>query len=202
MTNESGSEASAAFDRVYVQAEHDLRQPVRHCSKELFHEQEIYRFALSRLFPGVLLAASLCPTATAQAVKTDMDQPLSVMQAVAREWNDGHFPSPAYFEPHLTIVDDTAPYLFQGEDAVRNWLEAYRRDQQKGSDNLTSLRFLEPRLVETDGSRAYVAVPAEWTIMKVDGDEANGEIERGVITAILQKTGAKWRIAAWIWTPQ
>ncbi|MEJ0095816.1 MAG: hypothetical protein WDN46_21135 [Methylocella sp.] len=124
---------------------------------------------------------------------------LSVIHGVADAWDHGNIPGAAFFEPSLTIVDDTPPYLFQGRNAVANWIKAYRDAQPKGSEGAkASLHFLEPQTVEIKGARAYVAVPGEWTV------EQNGQsnVSHGIITVILDRARQNWRIATWVWTPR
>lgn len=173
----------------------NLTQSIRLSIKLLLLEQKLWRLASLE----VLLIGSFFGARIAHASETDTDQPLSVMQAVVDDWNSGRH-STGYFEPSLTIVDDTPPYLFQGPDAPTKWMEAYRRNQSHVYEGTqTVLHLLQPKLLATEGSHAYIAVPAEWIISK---DETTGKILRGVITAILQKTNQEWRIAAWIWTPE
>lgn len=121
------------------------------------------------------------------------------MQAVADAWNQGNIPASSYFEPSLTVVDNTSPYLFQGPDAVTDWIRAYRNDQPKGrEDAKTSLRLLQPKTVEIKGARAYIAVPADWTVRQ----NGQSKVSHGMITATLDRSDQDWRIGAWIWTPR
>jgi hypothetical protein len=150
---------------------------------------------LSDLFLAILLAAAQ-PAHTAEP---EQSRVLSVMQAIADAWNRGGMPASSYFEPSLTVVDDTPPYLFQGPNAVADWIAAYRSEQPKSSKNAkTTLRLLQPTNVEITGARAFVAVPADWTAEQ-DGKR---DVEHGVITATLDRPDRDWRIAAWVWTPR
>jgi hypothetical protein len=98
--------------------------------------------------------------------------------------------STSHFEAALTIIDNTPPYLFQGPEAVQNWLKAYRDNQPPAANKAkTSLRFLEPRTVEIEGARAYIAVPAEWTVT-LDG---RSDVSHGVVTATLNRSSEGWR---------
>jgi hypothetical protein len=146
---------------------------------------------------AVLLAK---PCMAAEATEQEKGQVLAVLQSVAEEWSKTQvMPSTSHFEAALTIVDNTPPYLFQGPEAVQRWLRAYRETQPPAATKAkTSLQFLEPRTVEIEGARAYVAVPAEWTVA-LDGRR---DVSHGVVTATLNRSSEGWRIAAWIWTPQ
>src|ERR1700710_2054124 len=165
MTNQFDFQTSTVSDQLTAQTAADLRQPIRRTCKPLFRKRELFKTVPKLLSSAaVLFVTSLFATEPLQAERAT-DEPLSVMQAVADEWNHGHFPSPAYFESSLTVVDDTPPFLFQGPDAVKRWIEAYRSNQPKSSEgSQTTLHFLQPKLVETNGDRAYIAVPAEWIV--------------------------------------
>jgi hypothetical protein len=149
---------------------------------------------------AVLLAMPCMTAATAETTEQEKGQVLAVLQAVAEEWsNTQAMPSTSHFEAALTVVDNTPPYLFQGPEAVQSWLRAYRETQSPAATKAkTSLHFLEPRTIEIEGARAYIAVPAEWTVT-LDG---RSDVSHGVVTATLNRSSQGWRIAAWIWTPQ
>lgn len=147
---------------------------------------------------GLMLTSYLATGAPA-AGASEQDDVLSALQAVAGAWNQGHMPAASNFEPSLTVVDNTPPYLFQGPDAVADWIKAYRDRQPKGTeDSKTSLHFLNPETVEITGARAYVAIPADWQV------ELHGktDVSHGIITAVLRRAGKHWRIATWVWTPR
>jgi hypothetical protein len=147
----------------------------------------------------VPLAMPFMAQATAGTTEQEKGQVLAVLQSVADEWSKTQVTSTSHFEAALTIVDNTPPYLFQGPEAVQNWLKSYRDNQPPTAAKAkTSLRFLEPRTVEIEGARAYIAVPAEWTVT-LDG---RSDVSSGVVTAALNRSSQGWRIAAWIWTPR
>jgi hypothetical protein len=151
------------------------------------------------LLAGLVLSSFLVTRVPVQAAEREKERVLSVMQAVANAWNQGNIPASSYFEPSLTVVDNTSPYLFQGPDAVADWIKAYRNDQPKGSEDAkTSLHLLRPKTVEIRGARAYIAVPGDWTVRQY----GQSKISHGVITAILHRLDQDWRISAWIWTPR
>jgi hypothetical protein len=127
------------------------------------------------------------------------EQVLSVMQGVANAWNHGNIPAATDFEPSLTVVDDTPPYLFQGPNAITDWIEAYRQEQPKDEkESKTSLHFLKPLTVEISGERAYVAVPGEWAV----DQGGQTKVSHGIITVVLNRKSQNWRIATWVWTPR
>lgn len=154
------------------------------------------------IWKNLVVAGSLLtwlPCAQAQSTTGEEGSVLSVMRAVAGAWNEGRTPPSNYFEPSLTVVDNTAPYVFQGPDAVADWIKAYRESQPKGSEAAkTSLQLLPPKTLAVNSAHAYVAVPAKWTV------QLNGraEVSYGTITATLNRRDQDWRIGTWTWTPR
>ncbi|WP_420138057.1 hypothetical protein [Sphingomonas sp.] len=140
------------------------------------------------------------PGMSAQAAP-DQDKAwvVAVMQAVADAWNKGVQPPAALFEPSLTIVDNTPPYLFQGRAAIEQWQAAYAASQPSAiAGAQTALRLGAPLSVETNAAHAYIALPADWTTTQ----NGHSEVARGVVTATLNHSPQGWRIAGWIWTPR
>lgn len=130
------------------------------------------------------------------SVSQEKDQVLTVMQAVVDAWNK---PRTSHFDPGLTIVDNTPPYLFQGKDAQEKWVKAYEASQASSvAPSQTSLRLLAPLTTEVTGGVAYIALPAEWAITR----NGHSDVLQGVVTATMTKSPSGWRITAWIWTPR
>jgi hypothetical protein len=153
----------------------------------------------SILASAVLLAMPFTAATAAGTTEQEKGQVLAVLQSVADEWNKTQVAPTSQFQTDLTIVDNTPPYLFQGPEAVQNWLKAYRGDQPPAAAKAKiSARFLEPKTVEIEGTRAYIAVPEEWTVT-LDG---RSDVTHGVVTATLNRSSQGWRIATWTWTPQ
>jgi hypothetical protein len=143
--------------------------------------------------------AACASHAAEQTSEQDKAAVVSVMQAIANEWNNGQKLAKSRFEPSATVIDNTPPYLFQGPRAEEDWIEAYRAELPKGSEDAkTSLTFLQPQSVEVKGSHAYIAVPADWSVAL----KGQNEVSHGIVTATLNHDDGQWRIAAWVWTPR
>jgi hypothetical protein len=151
------------------------------------------------LASAVLLMMPFMAARAVQATEQDREQVVAAVQTVADEWNKKHTLSAPHFESALTVVDDTPPYLFQAPDAAEKWLKAYRDNQPPAAaESQTSLRFLEPKSIEINGARAYIAIPAEWTVTK----GGKNDVSHGIVTATLNRASQGWLIAVWVWTPQ
>jgi hypothetical protein len=75
---------------------------------------------------GLFVACFFITGASVRAAEQEKEQVLSVIQGVANAWNHGNIPGSTSFESSLTVGDNTPPYLFQGPNAVANWIKAYR----------------------------------------------------------------------------
>jgi hypothetical protein len=154
------------------------------------------------IWKNLVIAASLLswlPGAQAQSTAVEEEHVLSVMRSVAGAWNEGRTPPSSYFESSLTVVDNTPPYVFQGPDAVEDWIKAYRESQPKGTEGAkTSLHLQQPKALAINSGHAYVAIPAEWTV-RLNGQS---DVSYGMITATLNRRDQDWRIGTWTWTPR
>jgi hypothetical protein len=74
------------------------------------------------LASAVLLAMPFMAASKAATNDQEKRQVLAVLQSVADEWDRTQVISTSHFEAALTIVDNTPSYLFQGPEAVQNWV--------------------------------------------------------------------------------
>jgi hypothetical protein len=102
------------------------------------------------------------------------------------------------FMPSVVIVDDLAPYLFQGPsaDTLADWGRAYAADSEKNDITDFSMTLLKPKRLRVSGDRAYIAVPAVYSFRR----RHEPTRMRGTITATLERVDQKWLIATWSWT--
>jgi hypothetical protein len=104
------------------------------------------------------------------------------------------------FMPSVVLVDDLAPYVFQGPaaDAILEWTNAYGADSVKNCITDFSMQLLKPRRVEVSGDRAYIVLPAVYSFKQ----RLRPMQKRGTITATLERLDKKWLIATWSWAGQ
>jgi hypothetical protein len=97
------------------------------------------------------------------------------------------------FMPSVVLVDDLAPYVFQGPaaDAILEWTNAHGADSVKNSITDFSMQLLKPRRVEVSGDRAYIVLPAVYSFKQ----RLRPMQKRGTITATLERLDKKWLIA-------
>src|SRR5258706_12950036 len=67
----------------------------------------------------------------------------------------------AFADPNVTIIENFAPYVFQGPDAVRQWARLFK-DHASGLANL-QVSFGEAHDFSIDGDVAYFSLPTTCT---------------------------------------
>lgn len=104
----------------------------------------------------------------------------------------------AYFAASPSIVEDLAPYRWQGPTAPKAWIDAMMANAERAGMSGVNMHFSDPATVQITGARAYAVMPGELTYTFKDGhlDHAHGH----VIFSLHKLSGA-WRIEtlAWGW---
>ena len=97
------------------------------------------------------------------------------------------------FEEDVLIVENFAPYIFQGADAVVRWQIGFREH----AATLSSLKvaFGAPQDFSQTGDTAYFALQTTWT------GHSRGKAfeEDGGWAFVLSRYGEAWRIASYAW---
>ncbi len=93
----------------------------------------------------------------------------------------------------VTIVENFAPYLFEGRDAVARWKEGMKAH----ATGLESLRpkFGDPQDFSVDGNRAFFTLPTNWRGM-IHGTPF---YEEGGWAFLLVREGDRWRLRSYGW---
>jgi len=97
--------------------------------------------------------------------------------------------------PQVTIIDNFAPYIWQGATACADWSRADAADEVRQGISAGVVSFSKPWQARVTGDRAYVVEPATYTYLQKGQKMA----EPGIWTFTLQKGAAGWRITAWTW---
>ena len=112
--------------------------------------------------------------------------------------NQGDAPSAvAYFLPDASIVEDLAPYSWQGPTAGMQWLQAMNANAERSGISAINMHFLPATTVQITGARAYAVIPGDLTYSFKDGTIQHAQ---GHVTFALQKVAASWRIETLTWT--
>ena len=98
--------------------------------------------------------------------------------------------------PQTAIIDEFAPFIWQGSTACADWASDFDAYATKNGMTEPVVVTGKPRHVDVEGDRAYVVVPADFKF-KVKGKPT---AEKGsIFTVALQKLPAGWRITGWAW---
>jgi hypothetical protein len=96
-----------------------------------------------------------------------------------------------------SIVDEFAPYAWQGTGACAKWMSDYDTDAKKNGITDGAVTLRKPSHVDVTSDHAYVVVPANYTY-KQNGKPVS---EVGsIITVALQKSATGWQITGWAWS--
>ena len=98
-----------------------------------------------------------------------------------------------FADANVTIIENFAPYVFQGASAVQDWARGFRAH----AANLAQLKpsFGAAQDFSIDGERAYFSLPTTWTGI------SNGRkfSEDGGWAFVLVRHGGEWRVQAYGW---
>lgn len=102
-----------------------------------------------------------------------------------------------YLGPSPTIVDDLAPYRWQGPGAGGAWMAAMGANAQAKGMTTINMKLGKANRVEVEGTTGYAVVPGVLSYGFKDG---HAERADGVLTFAVQRAGGGWRIDALTWT--
>jgi hypothetical protein len=97
------------------------------------------------------------------------------------------------FADDVVIVENFAPYVFRGSDAVSRWRAGFR-GHANGLSGLVAA-FGPAQDFSRSGDTVYFALPTTWTGMT----HQKPFEEEGGWSFVLQRDGAGWRVASYAW---
>ena len=142
-----------------------------------------------RTFTAILFALGLAAPAVAGG-NADVLLPL---QQFAQGMNSADYKlAGSGFIEDASILDDMAPFHWQGKGSTVQWLAAIESAIKAGGTQGFAMKLGKPRQVQVKGDVAYASVPTafRYTI--------NGQVGKGsnVTTVVLKKVGEGWKITA------
>jgi hypothetical protein len=96
----------------------------------------------------------------------------------------------------LSIVDEVAPFHWQGPRGFQEWSAALDADSKKRGVSDQMVKLGVPTRKEVTGDRAYVVVPAVYTFKEA----GVAKRESAQMTFTLKKSAGAWLIQGWTWT--
>jgi hypothetical protein len=97
------------------------------------------------------------------------------------------------FAGDVVIVENFAPYVFRGPDAVARWRAGFREHAATLSGLVVT--FGTAQDFSSDGDTAYFVLPTAWA-GRSDGEAFE---EEGGWAFVLKRQGRNWRIACYAW---
>lgn len=99
------------------------------------------------------------------------------------------------FADDVVIVENFAPFVFRGPDAVAAWRSGFAGHARDGGLADLVIRFGRAQDFSQDGDRAFFTLPAKWT----GTSQGRGFDEDGGWAFVLDRQGARWRVACYAW---
>ena len=121
----------------------------------------------------------------------------STVSAFVDEVNSGRIEAAlARFTGDVTIVEDLAPYRWQGLDAGSQWLTAMAANAERLGVTAVVMDLGKAQRIEVEGATGY-AIFAGTVLLKGVDETLR---EAGLLTFALERQSDAWLIAAMTWT--
>jgi hypothetical protein len=101
----------------------------------------------------------------------------------------------AFANKGVVIIENFAPYLFEGEDAVKRWSQKILSWHKPPSDLVLKHKFGTPQDLSVHDELAFLSLPTHWTISE-NGDKF--EEDGGWAFVLVQEDG-EWRVRSYGW---
>jgi ketosteroid isomerase-like protein len=112
--------------------------------------------------------------------------------------NRGDMPTAfAAFTPAPMIVEDLAPYRWQGPGTPQAWVEGMAANAQAHGISTINMKLAPPTRIDVAGDHAYAVVPGRLSYVLKDGHAEHAD---GLITVLLLQTAGDWKIDTLIWS--
>jgi hypothetical protein len=96
----------------------------------------------------------------------------------------------------LVIIDEVAPYVWNGAKAFDAWSGDLDADAKKRGITEPAVTISAPTRTESSGDQAYVIVPAVYSFK----EKGVAMRESSQMTFVLKRGTSGWLIHAWTWT--
>jgi hypothetical protein len=145
----------------------------------------------------LVIALVVFGSTTAASVASNEPEVLAPIQQFIDSFNKGDVTTaPAGCSDVTSIIDDFPPFGWQGADACAKWMASYKSFAAANGIAEMVITLQSPKHIDIVGDRAYVVVPANYTLKKA------GKIVKAtgsILTIVLLKGASGWRITAWAW---
>ena len=127
------------------------------------------------------------------------EKPFATMQKFIDSFNKGDAAAAAATHSataDLAIVDEVAPFLWNGPQAFQTWAADLDSDAKKNGITDQNVAISAPTRSVTSADRAYLVVPAVYTFKQ----RGVAMREKAQMTVVLKKDASGWLIHGWTWT--
>jgi hypothetical protein len=101
----------------------------------------------------------------------------------------------AFANKGVVIIENFAPHLFEGEDAVKRWSQKILSWHKPPSDLVLKHKFGAPQDVSIHDDLAFLSLPTHWTI----SENGNKVEEDGGWAFVLVQEDGEWRVRSYGW---
>ncbi len=144
---------------------------------------------------GMVCAAALSAASAASAADAALAAPIHQFIEAFNK-GDGKTAGATHLATGVSIIDEVAPYIWQGPKAFETWVaDLTKNDAAAGiTEEQVTLGAVTRELVA--GDTAYVIVAATYSFRQ----KGVAMREPAQMTYALKKTAEGWKIAGWSWT--
>jgi ketosteroid isomerase-like protein len=147
---------------------------------------------------AIFAAALLLTAGVASAQPSPEAAVTATINRMTDAVNRGDMPTAfAAFTAAPMIVEDLAPYRWQGPGTPQAWIEGMGANAQAHGITTINMKLSPPTRVEIAADHAYAIVPGRLSYVLKDGHSEHAD---GLITVLLLQSGADWKIDTLIWS--
>jgi ketosteroid isomerase-like protein len=148
--------------------------------------------------PMIAIALSLVAGAADAQLAAGSGPVLAIVTGMTEAVNRGDMPKAfAAFTASPWIVEDGAPFRWQGPGAPQAWIASMGANAQAQGMTAIDMKLSPATRVEITGDRAYAIVPGRLSYTMKDGHSEHAD---GLLTFTLVRTAGDWKIETLIWS--
>jgi hypothetical protein len=141
-------------------------------------------------------AATAAPLAAMPVAASDKSDVLAVVKQLADSQNNNDMKAfVAACAPQAVVVDEFAPFVWQGATACSDWWNANDANNKQIDSTDGILAYGKPVHLTVTGDHAYIVLPAKFT----DTEKGKKVVEHAVWIVTLQKAAAGWSMTGSTW---
>ena len=123
--------------------------------------------------------------------------PLGAVRSLVEAVNRGDMARvPAMFGPSPVIIEDIAPFRWDGPDAPGKWLKAMGVNAAATGMASIDMELGSPIQLASDADKAYIAIPGHL-LMEGDGNRLEAD---GLLAFTLSLVDEEWLIDTLVWS--